>query len=98
MNVSGQLCNNVYKSWGNLVAHRKACHHGEVINCAACGERKYHPDLAPVNFPIGNNPNGCEECGEGFASVMQLYRHYRIHGTHQFMPAKGKLTKVRLLL
>ncbi|XP_069699987.1 zinc finger protein 585A isoform X4 [Periplaneta americana] len=91
---SCQLCNNTYMSWGNLVAHRKACHRGEVLSCDSCGQRKYHPGLGPVNFPVGDNPIGCEECGEGFNTVMQLYRHYRVHGVHQFMPHKGKLTKI----
>jgi hypothetical protein len=43
---------------------------------------------------VEGSPIGCEECGEGFTTIMQLYRHYRLHGTHQFMPYKGKLTKV----
>ncbi|XP_021930945.1 zinc finger protein 665-like isoform X2 [Zootermopsis nevadensis] len=91
---SCQLCSNTYVSWGNLVAHRKACHQGQVLSCDVCGQRKYHPGLGPVNFPVGDSPVGCEECGEGFTTIMQLYRHYRVHGTHQFMPHKGKLAKV----
>ncbi|KAJ9600049.1 hypothetical protein L9F63_009666 [Diploptera punctata] len=95
---SCQLCHNTYKSWGNLVAHRKACHQGEVLSCSDCGQRKYHPHLGPVNFPVGNNPNGCEECGEGFKTIMQLYRHYRTHGIHQFMPTKGRLIRMEHIL
>lgn len=91
---SCQLCSNTYLSWGNLVAHRKACHQGRVLSCDACGQRKFHPSLGPLNFPVGGSPIGCEECGEGFSTITQLYRHYRVHGTHQFMPDKGKLTKV----
>jgi hypothetical protein len=95
---SCQLCSNTYLSWGNLVAHRKACHRGQVLSCVACGQRKFHPGLGPVNFPVGGSPIGCEECGEGFSTVMQLYRHYRVHVTHQFMPHKGELTKVLCVL
>jgi hypothetical protein len=91
---SCQLCSNTYLSWGNLVAHRKACHRGQALSCDACGQKKFHPGVGPVNFPVGGSPIGCEECGEGFSTIMQLYRHYRVHGTHHFMPDKGKLNKV----
>ncbi|PSN55131.1 hypothetical protein C0J52_01865 [Blattella germanica] len=50
--IEGQLCNNTYLSWGNLVAHRKACHRGEILNCDDCGKRRFHPGLGPVNFPV----------------------------------------------
>ncbi|XP_066992585.2 zinc finger protein 836 [Anabrus simplex] len=79
---SCQLCSNTYVSWGNLVAHRKACHRSEVISCDSCGQRKHHLNLGPVNFPVGKYPIGCEECNEGFSTIIQLYRHYRLRGKH----------------
>jgi hypothetical protein len=91
---SCQLCSNTYLSWGNLVAHRKACHRGRVLSCDACGQRKFHPSLGPLNYPVGGSAIGCEECGEGFSTITQLYRHYRVHGTHQFMADEDKLTQV----
>nr|CAD7426886.1 unnamed protein product [Timema monikensis] len=79
---SCQLCTNTYMSWSNLVAHRKACHGGSVLSCEECSERRYHPDLGPVNYAVGDFPVGCEECGAGFHSLNELYRHFRDQANH----------------
>ncbi|XP_049801173.1 zinc finger protein 345-like [Schistocerca nitens] len=85
-----QLCPRTYVSWGNLVAHRKVQHRGQVLSCGPCGKRRYHPGLGPVHFPVDGFPIGCEECCAGFTSTVQLYRHYRCHVQPQSNAALDK--------
>lgn len=73
-----QLCSNSYVSWSNLVAHRKACHKGEVLSCDNCSERTMH-SMKVVNYKVGGFAYGCEECEEGFNDTVALYKHYRRH-------------------
>ncbi|XP_063244052.1 zinc finger protein 665-like isoform X5 [Bacillus rossius redtenbacheri] len=91
---SCQLCSNSYVSWSNLVAHRKACHGGSVLSCDQCSGRTHHPDLAPVNYGVKGFPVGCEECDEGFSSLVQLSRHYRVTVSHQLADASQQPDKV----
>ncbi|XP_063244048.1 zinc finger protein 271-like isoform X2 [Bacillus rossius redtenbacheri] len=90
---SCQLCSNSYVSWSNLVAHRKACHGGSVLSCDQCSGRTHHPDLAPVNYGVKGFPVGCEECDEGFSSLVQLSRHYRVTVSHQLADASQQPDK-----
>ncbi|XP_071448084.1 zinc finger protein 62-like [Hetaerina americana] len=75
-----QLCSNTYKSWSNLVAHRKMFHFGKVLSCDRCGERKSHARLeGSVDYPVGSKPHGCEECEVGLDTISDVYRHYYFH-------------------
>ncbi|XP_046387215.1 uncharacterized protein LOC124156615 [Ischnura elegans] len=75
-----QLCSNTYRSWSNLVAHRKMFHLGEVLSCEHCGSNKTHKRLeGAVQFPVGGKPHGCEECLIGLDSVKEVYQHFVQH-------------------
>ncbi|XP_046387216.1 zinc finger protein 37 homolog [Ischnura elegans] len=75
-----QLCSNTYRSWSNLVAHRKTFHLGEVLSCEKCSSKKSHERLeGSVAFPVNGKPHGCEECLIGFDAISDVYGHYLWH-------------------
>ena len=90
-----EVCNKVFSTKGNLVAHKRTHSEDKPYECDVCNKRFSHSSHLAVHKRIhtGEKPYECDVCNKRFLQSGNLATHKRTHTGHK--PYKCHVCKKR---